>query len=594
MLLVVIAVFAIALLVIVALPPTYVATAVVMVDTTHKDLLSTDDPAEGSISDSARVDGEVELVKSPATLLDVAKQTGLVTNPAFAPGPGLIDWLRTTMHLGDVASPSAGEVLAAVAARLGAATSVRRRGTTFLIEISVEASSAALSGQLANAVADSYIERQRQTKIDAVRASRDINGSQLADAEAAVLAADAATDDFILANLEAISQATGKAQLAEIRGELQRTDPAVAIDLPRPLLSQLYRLQQTDQLAQNQYRTLLARQKDLDVEVHLQVPDSRLAEAATPPLAPSSPNARLILAVASLLGLGLAAGAAFGRETLIGGFLAPADVRQRLDTPAVAAVPWQRAPKDPSHRPRSLADLLAGAPFSPFSESIRTIQFGVDQALLRRRGSATGGDATRGAVVMVSSAQPEEGKTTIALSLARAFSESGRTTLLIDGDLRLPRLHHHLRLEASSGLIDYLATDGKGPGLDQIIVNDPSVGLRVILGGRRSPAATDGLVTSGALGNLLEAARRHFDVVIIDTPAVNPAVDGLYLAAYADAVVFVLTWARTSQQVARNAIDALRSSLGAGVEIVAVLNQQRGRPPAGAGYYASNPTRGRS
>ena len=686
-LLVLAATLAVALLVVFGLRPTYTATALVLVDPSHKDLLATTAPVDSSISDSARVDSEVELVKSQRTLLAVIQQLDLVHNPEFGPRLGVLDKVRMAIHLGQPSLPSGEQALGVVTGQLDAAVSVQRHGTTFLLQINAQTGDPALSAKLANAVATTYIADQRQTKTDSVLASRDTIQSRLSAANASVVDSEEAIDAFILSNFNAFAQGSTKDQLVGIRDRLQavendesaksgkadsiakaldgadwaqltalaatdaattlgqrhgdlqkqiaaltpgtdgsglraqladveaqlrqlaraeiaslRSDvaadkaqgtdlksqlrnAAVAGDLPPALLTNLYELQQSAQVARSQYQSLIAREKDLETEAYLQVADSRLASEATPPSSPSFPNTRLILSLAGLAGLALGFGAAMLRENLIGGFVSLTQVHAVLRVPAIAAVPWQRPPRSDSLKPLSVADLMTTAPLSAYAESIRMAQVGVDQALRRRYKRLDEAEQGLGALVMVSSAEPGEGKTTISLSLARAFAASGRSTLLIDGDLRLPRLHQHLQMEPSAGLMNYLSGAGNGTRLDEIIVADRALDLRVIVGAGRSEAPTNQFVTNRSLNNLLSAARRHFDMVIVDTPPITPAVDGLYLAEHADVVVFVLNWAHTSQLIARSAVEALQSSVPEGAEIVAVLNQQRGSTPRGGDYY---------
>src|SRR5690606_8693066 len=123
----------------------------------------------------------------------------------------------------------------------------------------------------------------------------------------------------------------------------------------------------------------------------------------------------------------------------------------------------------------SLADLMLRSPLSVFAESIRKVRLALDQSMRREPLSRSG--EQRGRVVLVTSTAPGEGKTTTSLSLARAYAQSGLTTLLIDCDLRRPSVHRHLGWTPSTGLIDYLQTaeDGSAPSLLSIVkVDEPS------------------------------------------------------------------------------------------------------------------------
>jgi succinoglycan biosynthesis transport protein ExoP len=212
---------------------------------------------------------------------------------------------------------------------------------------------------------------------------------------------------------------------------------------------------------------------------------------------------------------------------------------------------------------------------------VRRIRGGIDRAVRNKTSQG-------GITVMVSSAAPGEGKTTVALSLARAYALSGRSTLLIDCDLRKPSVHRQLGLDPSNGLIDYLSHGKRpAPGIDTFMTMDHGSGAQVIVGSRRSDVPTDELVSSRTFARLVDAARQNFDIVIIDTPPLGPVVDGLYLAPLADAIVFVIRWTKTSQQEVRRGLTSLEDAKRPEARIVAVLNQQEGAPQGYSSKYAA-------
>mgnify|MGYP006207279837 CR=1 FL=1 len=108
-------------------------------------------------------------------------------------------------------------------------------------------------------------------------------------------------------------------------------------------------------------------------------------------------------------------------------------------------------------------------------------------------------------------------------------------------------------------------------------------------GARRSDVPTDQVIASKAFDDLVQLARTHFEMVVIDTPPVGPVVDGLYLAKFADAIAFVVRWASTSQRDARDAAESLEAAKRPGVPMLVILNQQEGSAASYrnkyAGYY---------
>jgi Mrp family chromosome partitioning ATPase len=175
---------------------------------------------------------------------------------------------------------------------------------------------------------------------------------------------------------------------------------------------------------------------------------------------------------------------------------------------------------------------------------------------------------------MVTSANANEGKSTLALSLARTYALSGRNTLLIDCDLRKPSVHKQVGLAPSSRLLEYLADPRGEIDLDYIMVSDPKSTAKLAIGSRRADMAGGQIITGEFFGRLLAEARERFEIVVLDTPPVGAVVDGLYLAQFADSVVLVTRYGTTSQQDARAANAALSDAKRDNVELLSVLNAQ--------------------
>ncbi len=139
------------------------------------------------------------------------------------------------------------------------------------------------------------------------------------------------------------------------------------------------------------------------------------------------------------------------------------------------------------------------------------------------------------------------------------------------------------------GLFEFLAARTEAETLSSIIMRDEETGLSVIVGSKRSDIPTDQLVTSNAFSRLVAAAAANFEVVILDTPPVLPVVDGLYLAQYADAVLFVVRWSSTAQTEVRAALGRFDQAKKPQAPVLGVLNQQvRGPTRYGknySGYY---------
>jgi polysaccharide biosynthesis transport protein len=433
------------------------------------------------------------------------------------------------------------------------------------------------------------LERQREALVASLQQAE--TGTQAAiDLQASLKQIEDSLESTATAALSSLQEDVQKSQgqVSTLRGQLRTS--VLGSDLPPDILTSIYGAQQAGSIARAQYQMLLTRQNDLDTQAALQVPDGRLVAEATKPSAPSFPNPRLILILAGLGGIALGIGIAVLIENYFGGFTSDGQAEALLKLPVAATIPRLKETKRGGGEMVSVADALVVAPLSVFSESIRRVRVGIDQAT--RNSPPRTQESGAGRVIVVSSAAPGEGKTTTALSLARAYALSGLSTLIIDCDLRKPSIHRQLGMDASEGLLEYLVADSDSADLASIMTIDAGSRAQVILGSRRSDIATDQLIAGRTFSSLVAAARRNFDVIVLDTPPVGPVVDGLYLAGMADAIVFVVKWSSTPQQEVRSAVAALLGAKLPATAILAVLNQQDSNPRAYrakyAGYYGES------
>jgi capsular exopolysaccharide synthesis family protein len=149
---------------------------------------------------------------------------------------------------------------------------------------------------------------------------------------------------------------------------------------------------------------------------------------------------------------------------------------------------------------------------------------------------------SRPKVILVTSSVPDEGKTTVAISLARLATRSGEKVILLDGDLRRPSIAKSLSLpENSRTVIDVLTGEAT---LDQCLAKDPRSDA-LVLGASKGAVSPPDLLGSVAMGRLIESLKDTYDLVIIDSAPLLPVNDTKILAQLADAVVFVVRWEKT-------------------------------------------------
>lgn len=189
-------------------------------------------------------------------------------------------------------------------------------------------------------------------------------------------------------------------------------------------------------------------------------------------------------------------------------------------------------------------------------------------------------------VLVITSSVAGEGKSTTAVELARVLAEGGERVLLVDGDLRQPKVATYLGLEGSLGLADVLAgtTD-----LESVIQRWGGAGLSVLASGSIPPNPSE-LLGSRAFGELVAKVRGEFDHVIIDSPPLLPVTDASVTSVMVDGVLLVVRYGRTTQRQVNTAVESL-NTVEARI-LGAVINATPGRRSwvASSGYdYQSQP-----
>lgn len=368
---------------------------------------------------------------------------------------------------------------------------------------------------------------------------------------------------------------TGQDALNELQGALR--SEVMQGDLSPETLASIFELQQEADIAQRQYSTLLSRLRDIEAQALVQVADSRIVSEAIPPSYPSAPNKKLILAVALVAAIGVGLGLAFLNEYFVGGVTSLSQLRNLIAGPVVGVLPKVTL----TDTQLSVADLVPDEPMSLFSEAVRRTRAHIDQSL-------KGTDASS-SVIMVTSANPAEGKSSLSLSLARTYAAAGKRVLLIDADLRKPSQHKQIGFKPDEGFLEYLKDPSEKMGAERsFYVADPKSQTGIILGRGQADIPTDQLLQTEAFSSLLQSARQSMDIVIIDTPPILPVVDARYIAPLVDAIVLTVRYAETSQSDVREAFTQIDAAKNKDTPILTTLNADENKASSSGYYYAYN------
>lgn len=293
---------------------------------------------------------------------------------------------------------------------------------------------------------------------------------------------------------------------------------------------------------------------------------ARVVEPADVPTSPASPNPVLNLALGVLVGLALGYGAGIARNALDTTIRSPAALTSATGAANLGVIPY-----DPKLRSGSL--MLQDNQQGPRSEAFRQ---------LRTNLQFIGVDQPRKALV-VTSAVPAEGKTSVACTLAMAFAAAGGRVVLVEADLRRPGVAQAVGLGRAVGLTSVLT--GR-VSLDQALQPQGNGYLDVLASGPLPPNPSE-LLVSRRMEEVLDELRRRYDLVLLDTPPVLPVTDAAALAGKLDGAILVCRFGKTTTAAVKAAAAAL-SAVSAPLWGT-VLNMDRddhGGGYAGYGPYA--------
>lgn len=281
---------------------------------------------------------------------------------------------------------------------------------------------------------------------------------------------------------------------------------------------------------------------------------------------PVSPNRPLNYTLGSLLGFLAGVGLAFLLEYMDDTIQTKEELERVTDVPLLGVIPRiDGRSSDPASK-----DLYAfHQPKSTVSEAYR----GVRTALTMR----TRGERSR--VLALTSAGPREGKSTTVMNLATVLAYASRRTLIVDADLRKPRVHKSFGMENTQGLTNAIVGDA-----DPLSFCRPTEvpGVDVLTSGPIPPNPSE-LLGSERMREVVEALRARYDHVIIDTPPIGAVTDAAVLGAVVDGIVLVVHAGKTRSAIVQRGLEQMRY-ISAPIEGV-ILNNLHVKGRYYPGYY---------
>jgi succinoglycan biosynthesis transport protein ExoP len=301
------------------------------------------------------------------------------------------------------------------------------------------------------------------------------------------------------------------------------------------------------------YEGLLEKLKQAGVSAGLRSNNFRIVDVARVPTAPIEPNIPRNLTFAFMLGLTSGVGLAFLLEGLDNTVRTTEQAQMISGLPPLGMIPLgsRSAREGPTAKRLVIASskeavelITQVRPQSQMAESYRALRTSL---LLSNLGAPP-------KVIMVTSALPQEGKTTTSLNCAVVLAQKGIRVLLIDADLRRPSIHKTLGMGPRSGLSNVLTGSAT---LEQAITRSSILpNLNILPAGTPPPNPAE-LLASPNMRDILDKLRGQYDHIVVDTPPTLSVTDAVVLSPRADAIVLVIRSGQTTKQALRRSRDVL-------------------------------------
>jgi polysaccharide biosynthesis transport protein len=338
------------------------------------------------------------------------------------------------------------------------------------------------------------------------------------------------------------------------------------------------------------YNELITKIREADINEGFRNNNIRIADGARPSVKPVFPRIPLNLALAFFFSTLLAVGAAILWDTLDTTLRDPNEASRFLQTDVIATMPVDKVA---AQLPRPKLSTAPTQIVPPNGTRERrngnhyNFSSGFDEAIRALRNTILLSDFEgRLHSIVLTSATPGEGKTTLAAHLAIAHADQGKKTLLVDGDLRRPSLHAKFGLNPNEGLADVLT--GELPWQVAVIPIQGKANLNLLPAGLGSHRAAD--LVGQRLSLLLDEFDKEYDVVILDSPPLLGFAECLQMASAADGVLIVSRAAETKRRSVAEVIASLHRVRANIVGVV--LNQFSNNTSAYGysyyGYYGKN------
>lgn len=273
------------------------------------------------------------------------------------------------------------------------------------------------------------------------------------------------------------------------------------------------------------YLYLLEKREETAITLGMSSPNAKIVESAYTSILPMSPKKNIVYLAALILGLFLPIGFIYLRDLLDTKVHTKEDVAERVKAPFIGDIPKSSSKK--SKR------IISKIDYSPKAEAFRMIRTNLSFMLK----SIVNGERSK--TIFVTSTTAQEGKSHTSVNLAISLSYSEKKVLLVETDIRVPKVEDYLKVKSKKGLTDYIS-DPSVTLKDVILSVDDNKYLDVISSGTIPPNPAE-LLMSDRVNFMFEKIKRDYDYIIVDTAAVGLVTDTLLISHFADMFIYVIS-----------------------------------------------------
>ncbi|MDP8299590.1 MAG: polysaccharide biosynthesis tyrosine autokinase [Candidatus Tantalella remota] len=472
---------------------------------------------------------------------------------------------------------------------------------TQLVSIKVEDVSPVLAAKIANLWAENYISYLLDTQYDASQYASGWLQDKIKDAKTRLEKAEQQSLEYRKANKEVVADADSEAsmlqKLYEKKAELEislsenlqyyksKHPEIIAIkteidSVERKIDSEKEKelnasdkeikynmLKREVDMNRKIYNSFLRRIGETAVTGELKTTNIRIIDKAIVPEHPSKPKKKRNLIIAFFIGIMGGSGLAFLIEGLDQSIKTPEDVKNHLRLPVLGSIAFPTKDDEKNIQPEFISNQK---PRSTTAEAYRSLRTSIIFTAVEHKRK----------VILCTSAGPQEGKTTTVINLAIVMAQSGEKTILIDADLRQPKIEKNFNISTEHGMTEVLAGNEE---LDKVIHKTDIENLDVIACGAIPPNPSE-LLGSKKMDELLKKLGEKYDRILVDTPPVLAVTDAVVLSGKVDGVVVVVRAGETNRNAVLKTKEILEHVNSSEI-IGTVLNMVETARGGGYHYY---------